>query len=46
VNLTETIDGCSKILSGVGDRLFESAFYMIGNYEEAVEKAAKSASVD
>jgi F-type H+-transporting ATPase subunit beta len=41
VNLKDTIAGCSKILDGSADELFESAFYMIGDYTEAVTVAAE-----
>jgi F-type H+-transporting ATPase subunit beta len=41
VNLKETIDACSKILDGSADDIFESSFYMIGSYSEAIEKSQK-----
>jgi F-type H+-transporting ATPase subunit beta len=39
VTLSETIEGFKGLLSGKYDNLPEQAFYMIGNIEEAVEKA-------
>jgi F-type H+-transporting ATPase subunit beta len=39
VTLSETIEGFKGLLSGKYDHLPEQAFYMIGNIEEAVEKA-------
>lgn len=41
VSLKETIQGFTKILKGELDDLPEQAFYLVGNLEEAVEKAAK-----
>jgi F-type H+-transporting ATPase subunit beta len=41
VPLADTIRGFKEILAGKHDRLPESAFYMVGSIEEAVEKAAK-----
>ena len=41
VRLEETIDGFSKLLSGDCDKLPEQAFHMVGNIEEAFEKAKK-----
>ncbi len=39
VQLEDTIDGFSKLLSGDCDKLPEQAFHMIGTIEEAFEKA-------
>jgi len=44
VKLQETIDGFKKILSGELDELPEQAFYMVGNIDEAIAKAAKMKS--
>ena len=44
VPLNETIDGFSALLQGVGDEYPESAFYMTGNLEEALEKGRKLAA--
>ena len=41
VSLKETIAGFQGILAGQYDHLPEQAFYMVGNIEEAVEKAKK-----
>ncbi|EGO64064.1 F0F1 ATP synthase subunit beta [Acetonema longum] len=41
VPLSETIRGFKEILSGMHDDLPESAFYMVGTIDEAVEKARK-----
>jgi F-type H+-transporting ATPase subunit beta len=41
VNLEETIDGFEEILRGRLDDLPEQAFYMVGNIQEAKEKAQK-----
>ncbi len=38
VTLDETLEGCARILSGELDDFPESAFYMIGNIDEAVEE--------
>lgn len=38
VSLEETLEGCERILSGELDDYPESAFYMIGNIEEAIEE--------
>jgi F-type H+-transporting ATPase subunit beta len=35
VPLSETIEGCEKILSGAADLIDESRFYMIGGIDEA-----------
>nr|YP_009673169.1 ATP synthase subunit beta [Ulva mutabilis]QDE53753.1 ATP synthase subunit beta [Ulva mutabilis]QVO50988.1 ATP synthase subunit beta [Ulva compressa] len=40
VSLKETIQGFNKILSGELDDLPEQSFYLVGNLEEAVSKAA------
>jgi F-type H+-transporting ATPase subunit beta len=44
VNLEDTIKGFRGIVSGDYDDLPESAFYMVGTIEEAVEKARKMAA--
>jgi F-type H+/Na+-transporting ATPase subunit beta len=44
VSLDDTLDGCERILSGEVDELPETAFYMIGNLDEAIAKANKNAS--
>jgi F-type H+/Na+-transporting ATPase subunit beta len=44
VKIDETIRGFKEILDGKHDSLPESAFYMVGSIEEAVEKAKKSKS--
>ncbi|MBI4352468.1 MAG: F0F1 ATP synthase subunit beta [Candidatus Omnitrophica bacterium] len=41
VTLKETIAGFQKITSGETDEYPEQAFYMVGNIEEAAEKAAR-----
>jgi F-type H+-transporting ATPase subunit beta len=41
VSLAESIQGFKMILSGELDDLPEQAFYLVGNIDEAVEKAAK-----
>lgn len=41
VSLADTIDGFKALIEGKYDHLPESAFYMVGTIEEAVEKAAK-----
>jgi F-type H+-transporting ATPase subunit beta len=41
VSLEDTIRGFKEICSGKHDNLPESAFYMVGSIDEAVEKAAK-----
>jgi F-type H+-transporting ATPase subunit beta len=40
VSLAETIQGFNLILSGELDDLPEQAFYLVGNLDEAVSKAA------
>lgn len=41
VTIEESIDGFDRILKGEFDELPEQAFYLVGNINEAVEKAAK-----
>jgi F-type H+-transporting ATPase subunit beta len=41
VPLKETISGFEEIVNGKHDDLPEQAFYMVGNLEEAKEKARK-----
>jgi len=41
VSLAETIQGFDMILSGELDELPEQSFYLVGNLDEAVEKAQK-----
>ncbi len=41
VKVAETVRGFKEILEGKHDALPETAFYMVGSIEEAVEKAAK-----
>ncbi|MDX1977551.1 MAG: F0F1 ATP synthase subunit beta [Pseudanabaenaceae cyanobacterium bins.68] len=41
VTIAESIDGFERILKGEFDDLPEQAFYLVGNIDEAVEKAAK-----
>jgi F-type H+-transporting ATPase subunit beta len=43
VNLEDTIKGFKGIVAGEHDDMPESAFYMVGTIEEAVEKARKMA---
>ena len=43
VTLEDTIAGFKEILEGKHDDLPENAFYMVGNMNEAIEKAAKMA---
>lgn len=40
VRLADTLKGCRAILDGAGDALPESAFYMVGTFEEAQQKGA------
>jgi len=42
VKVEDTVKGFKEILEGKHDSLPESAFYMVGNIEEAVEKGKKS----
>jgi F-type H+-transporting ATPase subunit beta len=44
VKLEDTIKGFKQIVAGEHDDLPESAFYMVGTIEEAVEKARKMAA--
>ncbi|HZB93049.1 MAG TPA: F0F1 ATP synthase subunit beta, partial [Stellaceae bacterium] len=44
VNLDDTIKGFKGIVAGEYDDLPETAFYMVGTIEEAVEKARKMAA--
>jgi F-type H+/Na+-transporting ATPase subunit beta len=44
VSLADTIKGFKEIIEGKHDGLPESAFYMVGSIEEAIEKAAKLAA--
>jgi F0F1-type ATP synthase beta subunit len=44
VALNETIEGFSALLNGAGDEYPESAFYMVGNLEEAFENGRKLAA--
>ncbi len=44
VNLEDTIKGFKGIVAGEHDDLPESAFYMVGTIDEAVEKARKMAA--
>jgi len=41
VSLKDTIAGFKAIVSGELDHLPEQAFYMVGNIDEAIEKAKK-----
>ena len=43
VSLADTIKGFKGLVEGQYDHLPESAFYMVGNIEEAIEKAGKLA---
>ena len=40
VKLADTLKGCRAILDGQGDALPESAFYMVGTLEEALQRGA------
>ena len=44
VSLNDTIEGFSDLLTGAGDEYPESAFYMVGNLEEAFENGRKLAA--
>lgn len=44
VKIEDTVRGFKEILDGKHDSLPESAFYMVGSIEEAVEKAKKAKS--
>jgi F-type H+-transporting ATPase subunit beta len=41
VDLKDTLFGCRAILDGRGDDVAEQAFYMVGTFDEAVEKHHK-----
>jgi len=41
VPIKETVRGFKEILEGKHDQLPESAFYMVGNIDEAIAKAKK-----
>jgi len=45
VELKDTIKGFKEIVEGKHDNLPEQAFYMVGSIDEALEKAARLASV-
>ncbi|MCD4715258.1 MAG: F0F1 ATP synthase subunit beta, partial [Desulfobacterales bacterium] len=45
VTVAETVKGFMEIIEGKHDDLPEAAFYMVGNVEEAREKAEKMAAV-
>ena len=38
VAIEDTVKGCSAMLSGEGDELAESSFYMVGTFEDARQK--------
>ena len=44
VSLSDTIKGFKGLVAGDYDHLPEAAFYMVGNMDEAMEKAAKMAA--
>ena len=44
VSLEDTIRSFKALVDGEGDHLPEAAFYMVGNFDEAVEKAQKLAA--
>jgi F-type H+-transporting ATPase subunit beta len=44
VSLEETIKGFAGFIDGAYDHIPEAAFYMVGNIEEALEKASKLSS--
>jgi F-type H+-transporting ATPase subunit beta len=44
VNLEDTIKGFKGIVAGEHDDMPESAFYMVGTIDEAIEKARKMAA--
>jgi F-type H+-transporting ATPase subunit beta len=44
VSLEDTIKGFQEIVDGQHDELPEAAFYMVGNMDEAIEKAKKMAA--
>ena len=41
VSLDDTVQGFAGLVEGKYDHLPEQAFYMVGNIQEAIEKAAK-----
>jgi F-type H+-transporting ATPase subunit beta len=41
VKLEETIESFERVVAGEVDHLPEQAFYMVGNLDEAIEKARK-----
>ena len=41
MTLEETLEGFKGILSGKYDHIPENTFYMVGNIQEALEKAEK-----
>jgi F-type H+-transporting ATPase subunit beta len=43
-SLPETIKGFRMIVDGEVDHLPEAAFYMVGNIDQAIEKAKKMAA--
>ncbi len=45
VDLKDTLFGCRAILEGRGDDVSEQAFYMVGTFDEAVEKHQKASKV-
>ncbi len=44
VSLEKTIDGFKRLANGEFDHLPEAAFYMVGDIDQAIEKAAKLAA--
>ena len=44
VPIRETVRGFKEILDGMHDELPEQAFYMVGGFEEAVERAREMAA--
>ena len=44
IAVEDTIAGCSAILSGEGDELAESSFYMVGTFEDARNKEISTGS--
>ena len=44
VSLEDTIRGFREIVDGKHDHMPESAFYMVGTMDEAIEKAKKLAA--
>ena len=38
VDIAKTLAGCRAVLDGAGDDMAESSFYMVGDFEEAVER--------